>query len=116
VKALTEANECSYRMDYQYGYSAVINDEKVTSLVEQTIIQEFGEEQCNRAEPLMGSEDFSAFSNEVPGCFVFLGAGSERRDENHPHHHPKFMIREEALEIGVKFYIKTALGLMNNEE
>lgn len=116
VKALTEANECSYKVDYQFGYSAVINDEKVTSVVEETLIQEFGAEHCHRAEPLMGSEDFSAFSNEVPGCFVFLGAGSENREENYPHHHPKFMIKEEALELGVKFYVKTALRFMNNED
>ena len=116
VKALTEANECSYRMDYRNGYATVINDQQITSDIEKIIIQEFGEEHCNRAEPLMGSEDFSAFSNEVPGCFVFLGAGSENQEENYPHHHPKFMIREEALELGVKFYVKTALSYTNSKE
>lgn len=114
VKGLTEANECSYKMNYQYGYSAVVNEENITSLVEQTIIEEFGEENCFRGEPRMGSEDFSAFSNEVPGCFAFLGAGSENKEENFPHHHPKFMIKEEALELGVKFYVKTALNYLKS--
>lgn len=110
VKGLTEANECTYELNHDYGYSSVVNEQKITSLVEQTIIEEFGKEQCYHAEPVMGSEDFSAFSNVVPGCFVFLGAGSENPIENFPHHHPRFMIREEALEMGVLYYVKTALN------
>ncbi len=115
VKGMTEANECSYQMKYVYGYSSVVNEKNITSLVEQTIIEEFGKEQCYNAEPLMGSEDFSAFSNVLPGCFVFLGAGSENKEENFPHHNPKFMIKEEALELGVMYYVKTALNFSNSE-
>nr|WP_307473748.1 amidohydrolase [Cytobacillus purgationiresistens] len=116
VKGSTEANDCSYQMKYESGYSSVVNEKYITSLVEQTLVEEFGKEQCNSAEPVMGSEDFSAFSNEVPGCFVFLGAGSEDNEENYPHHHPKFMIKEEALELGVIYYVKTALNYLNDYE
>ncbi|WP_135556085.1 M20 metallopeptidase family protein [Paenibacillus cymbidii] len=109
AKGLTEANECSYEMDYLRGHSAVINDHQFTSFVKKNINRTFGDERRYLLKPIMGSEDFSAFSNVVPGCFVFLGAGSINNEENYPHHHPKFMINEQALESGVELFVTTAL-------
>ncbi|WP_244440923.1 amidohydrolase [Neobacillus jeddahensis] len=113
TKGLTEANDASYQFDYQLGYSSVVNEEKITSLVEQTIVETFGE--CNRviSQAIMGGEDFSAFSAEAPGCFVFLGAGSEKVEENYPHHHPKFDVKEEAFILGVNYFVQSALKFLN---
>ena len=96
-------------LKYDNGYSPVVNEEKMTALSEQTIIQLFGEEKVHYGEPVMGSEDFSAFSEVVPGSFLFLGAGDTDTEKNFPHHHPKFEIKEEALELGVMYFIKMGL-------
>jgi amidohydrolase len=115
TKGLTEAHDASYKFDYQYGYSSVINEEKITSLVETTILETFGENSCSRSQAIMGSEDFSAFAEAAPGCFVFLGAGSENPAENFPHHHPKFDFKEEALILGVNYFVQTALKFLNEK-
>ncbi|MBE1553926.1 M20 metallopeptidase family protein [Sporosarcina limicola] len=114
AKGLTEANDCSYRMDYRNGYSSIVNDQTITSLAEQTIIQLFGEESFLLDEINMGSEDFSAFSNIVPGSFVFLGARDTKEVESYPHHHPLFVFDEKALELGVMYFVE--IGLTFNEK
>ncbi|WP_081799405.1 M20 metallopeptidase family protein [Neobacillus jeddahensis] len=109
TKGLTEAHNASYQLDYRFGYSPVINEEKITELVERTLVATFGEENCVRSQAIMGSEDFSAFAEAAPGCFAFLGAGSADPADNYPHHHPKFDVKEEALILGVNYYVRTAL-------
>ena len=112
TKGLTEAQDASYQLDYQLGYGSVINEENITSLVDETIVETFGESNRVIAQAIMGGEDFSAFSNEAPGCFVFLGAGSEKHEENFPHHHPKFDVKEEALILGVNYFVRTSLKFL----
>ncbi|MGE7608040.1 M20 metallopeptidase family protein [Peribacillus frigoritolerans] len=115
TKGLTEANDASYQFDYELGYASVVNEEKITTLVENTIVETFGESNRFISQAIMGAEDFSAFSEAAPGCFVFLGAGSEKLEENFPHHHPKFDVKEESLVLGVNYYVKTALTFLNEE-
>lgn len=112
IKGLTEAHDATYEFDYDLGYGSVVNDSDITSLVGQTITETFGEENCIQAEAIMGSEDFSAFSDAVPGCFVFLGAGNEVREDNFPHHHPRFDIKEEALIDGVHYFVHSTLNFL----
>jgi amidohydrolase len=57
----------------------------------------------------MGGDDFSAYQAEVPGCYFFIGAGSEESGAVWPHHHPRFRIDERALEVGVRAHVATAL-------
>ncbi|MBS4210940.1 M20 metallopeptidase family protein [Neobacillus rhizophilus] len=113
TKGITEAHGATYELNYDFGYSPTINDEKVTSLVEQTIVETFGESSFVRGTALMGSEDFSAFAEAAPGCFAFLGAGSDNIAENYPHHHPKFDVKEEALILGVQYFVRSALKYLN---
>lgn len=115
IKGLTEANDATYQFDYQLGYASVVNEEKITALVEQTIVETFGEDNRVISQPIMGGEDFSAFSAAAPGCFAFLGAGSDHAAENYPHHHPKFDVKEESLILGVQYYVQTALKFLNEK-
>lgn len=102
VKGITEAHNASYELDYTYGYSSVVNDEKLTKLVEDTVIKEFGIEAVEYSDPIMGGEDFSAFSEKVPGCFVQVGAGNKEKGFDYPHHHPNFGIDEDSLKKGLR--------------
>jgi hippurate hydrolase len=64
----------------------------------------------------MGSEDFSFYLQNTPGCFVRLGA--RRYDwEPIPLHSPAFDIDEDALSIGACFLDRVArLGYDHLEE
>ncbi len=57
------------------------------------------------ATPTMGSEDFAYYLQKVPGAFLFLGIRSEEKGITAPHHSPYFELDENALELGVKFFL-----------
>ena len=67
--------------------------------------------QDNVIEPYlsMGGEDFSYFSNQVPGCFFFLGsAPKDRAPMSSPHHCSHFDIDENAMLIGSSIFVELA--------
>jgi amidohydrolase len=105
VKGITEAHEAGYDFKYEFGYRPVINDNEVTAVIEETVREVFGEEALDMMKPNMGGEDFSAFMEKAPGCYFYVGAGNEEKGITYPHHHERFTIDEDALEIGVKTFL-----------
>jgi len=111
---ITEAHDASCEIDYHYGYSSVINDDRVRTAVEEIIVAIWGEDMLVNIPALMSGEDFSAFSNIVPGCFIFIGAGNREKGIIYPHHHPRFTIDEGALAIGVELFVQLAIKLVEH--
>lgn len=105
IKGITEAHEATYDFKYEFGYRPVINDEEVTTVIEETVREVFGEEALDLMKPNMGGEDFSAYMEKAPGCFFYVGAGNEEKGITYPHHHARFTVDEDALEIGVKTFL-----------
>lgn len=51
-------------------------------------------------QPLMGSEDFAFYQEEIPGYFYFLGMKDETKIKLASPHSPYFQINEDALAFG----------------
>ncbi|MBT2645234.1 amidohydrolase [Bacillus sp. ISL-34] len=113
VKGITEAHGATYELDYQFGYAPTINDEEVTRLMDETVCEVFGEESREILKPIMGSEDFSAFQEVVPGSYLVIGARNEEKGIIYPHHHPKFTVDEQALQNGVKLFVHGTIKMLN---
>lgn len=108
IKGITEAHGATYEFTYEFGYRPVINDAEVTQLMEDVVVEALGEKWIERMRPTMGGEDFSAYQQKAPGCFFFVGAGNQAKGITYPHHHPRFTIDEDALEVGVKLFVHAA--------
>lgn len=113
VKGITEAHNATYQYNYEFGYSSVFNNYEITREVEELIEEIFAPDTIMEAPPFMGGEDFSAFSQKVPGCFIGVGAAMAEETLNYPHHHPQFSIDEKSLEIGLKLLILAPFKLLN---
>ena len=113
VKGITSAHGASYDFKYVNGYRPVINDDEVTKVLEETVLEVFGEEALDLMRPNMGGEDFSAFQQKAPGAFFYVGAGNKKMGITYPHHHAKFTIDEDALEIGVKMFLHATFKFLN---
>ena len=62
--------------------------------------------------PVMGSEDFAFFLQQVPGCYFLLGTGQTTDEE--PLHSPRFNFNDAALPHGVAMFheiVRRALPL-----
>jgi metal-dependent amidase/aminoacylase/carboxypeptidase family protein len=58
--------------------------------------------QVVESPPISGSEDFSYFSQAVPGVFLFAGCRPKNAEQVYSNHHPKFDIDEDSLLVAAK--------------
>lgn len=108
VRQICELHGASCRYELKQGYPALINDEKEASRVLQVAKQIVGENHVELASPIMIAEDFAYYVKEVPGCFMFVGAGNEETGAGYGHHHPKFDVDERSMKIAMQMLITTA--------
>jgi amidohydrolase len=75
VKGITAAHGAEYKMEYLYGYDMVVNDPAVTDVVRKMARRALGSETAVKemAHARFGGEDFSAYQQKVPGCFMRIG-------------------------------------------
>jgi amidohydrolase len=90
---------------------AVINDIELTRFARQSVADTIGDSFVLDNPAIMGSEDMSQFMEQVPGCFMFVGAQREGEPET-PHHSPLFAIDEKSLDIGVKIATRTIVDFL----
>ena len=109
IKGVTEAHGAEYELDYQYGYSAVINDQQVTAEMEKIVIDVLDKDAIWPINSSLGSEDFADYLKKVPGCFIFVGAGNQEQGFVYPGHNPRFNFDENALKYGVTLFVHAAL-------
>ncbi|KPA75705.1 putative Aminoacylase putativen-acyl-l-amino acid amidohydrolase [Leptomonas pyrrhocoris] len=75
VKGITAAHGAEYKMEYLYGYTAVMNDPAVTDVARKMARRALGSDTAveELAHARFGGEDFSAYQLKAPGCFMRIG-------------------------------------------
>ncbi|MBT8082765.1 MAG: amidohydrolase [Gammaproteobacteria bacterium] len=108
VGAAAELHNAAIDIEIRHGYPPVVNEPRSVSMARQAAVDIVGAEHVVAAEhPSMGSEDFSFYLQERPGCFVRFGARHPDW-EPIPLHSPAFDIDEHALGIGARFLDRVA--------
>lgn len=95
---------CSAKLHYERMAPAVNNDPAATALARCVAGQVLGEAHVVDAEPVMGAEDFAAYQEMVPGCFLWLGSQGP-----HGLHHPGFTLDEGCIPVGAELLYRIAL-------
>ncbi|MDR6725283.1 amidohydrolase [Paenibacillus amylolyticus] len=95
---------------YIMGYPPVVNDERETERFFQEAVHVFGAQNVQASPMIMPAEDFAYYLQQIPGCFMFVGAGNPDKGAIYPHHHPKFDFDEDAMQHAVKLFIAMATG------
>ncbi|NLY20512.1 MAG: amidohydrolase [Tissierellia bacterium] len=112
VKGICETFDTTYEIEFQSSNFTVENDKELTALVRKNGVRLVGEENLVPYQTMAG-EDFSEFTTNIPSTFYFVGMGNKEKGTDYPHHHPKFDIDEDALEIGVEMHIRSALDYLS---
>ena len=106
VEGTCAAFGASAEIEYEDGYPPLVNDPASVDLVLDVAKRALGGENILAIDPVMGGEDFARYLQEIPGAFLFFGAGDGTK---YPHHHPAFDFDEKALPPAV--FLMTALAL-----
>lgn len=100
-KFVGESMGCIVEFTLNEVTPAVINNSKIATDLQKVILKVFPSFSIDKNFKTMGSEDFSLFLNEIPGCFYFIGSANPDKNLIYGHHHPKFDFDEEVLPIAV---------------
>jgi len=87
-------------VDIRKGYPYVHNNPLLTEQARSAAVEFLGEENVVNLDMRMTGEDFSFYTQEMPGSFYRLGVRNEAKGITHPVHTTKFDVDESCLEIG----------------
>jgi hippurate hydrolase len=108
VSAAAELHNANIEIQIRHGYPPVFNEPRSVDIARQAAAEVVGQPCVVAAEyPSMGSEDFSFYLKESPGCFVRFGA-RHPNFEPVPLHSPAFDVDERVLGIGAQFFDRVA--------
>ncbi|MBQ7785751.1 MAG: amidohydrolase [Clostridia bacterium] len=101
---------CRAEVIIDSGYAALVNDSAEAARVRRVAARLLGEENAvEKDAPSMGGEDFSFFSDCVPGAFFHLGCVNASKMPAPPLHSRDFDLDEECLTIGVMMHAALVL-------
>ena len=113
-KGMAESYDVHIDVHFKDGYEALINDPSITEEFTKIATTIVGEEHIvYKTQPSLGVEDFSFFSNQVPGTFFHLGCANKAKDIASSLHSSTFNIDENCLSIGIALEVESSLHLLN---
>lgn len=110
-ESVAESYRCEAEVEYRLGLPATVNDESVVEEIAQAGEKAIGADKVIRLQaPMMGSEDFSLFTQRVPGAIFRVGAAG---DTPVSLHNPCFDFPDAALEVGMSVFVQYVLDQLS---
>ncbi|MDO4619048.1 MAG: amidohydrolase [Lachnospiraceae bacterium] len=104
AQGVAASTRTEIRLDYHRGPRPTINDRACTDTGLRAAKEVFGEDHLVEFPLQMSGEDFSLYDN--PKCLMLLGGGDPDESLRYAQHNPHFIIREEALKLGVEYFVR----------
>ncbi|MCD6435109.1 MAG: amidohydrolase [Clostridiales bacterium] len=116
IKRIVESTAKAYRaeakLDYKQLVIPTINDPEMSEIASNAVVKNNGSESLVTFEKTTGGEDFSFYTKYAPAAFAFVGCKNTKKHGYFPHHHPKFNIDEDSLEIAAGLYSQVAINFL----
>jgi amidohydrolase len=96
------------------GHATLYNDPAVTAQAESWAKAFLGDENVKHLDIRMAGEDFSFYTQHMPGCFFRIGTNRNNEEFTASVHNAHFNIDEEALKTGVGTMAWIALNALAN--
>ncbi len=113
AQGICQAAGASCKVTLCAGYPPVVNSsESVVATVTAAGQETLGAAGVVTAKPVLAAEDFGYYLEQVPGAYLFIGAGNPAAGIVYPHHHPKFDMDEQALVYGMEILARAALNIL----
>jgi amidohydrolase len=101
LEGVTRAGGGAFELDYRRGYPVTVNDRGLAARMHPTLERVVGTANVQEVPPTTGAEDFSYFSNRVPGFYYRLGTVKPGTASG-GHHTPTFMADDASIPVGMR--------------
>lgn len=102
VRGVTHSFGATYVFHLKQGSPPLYNHPDLASILSPTLSQALGEWNVQDIKPQMVAEDFSYFSQKIPGFYFFLGVKDPEKPSMAPLHSPYFNPDERSIALGIK--------------
>jgi amidohydrolase len=113
VQKTAEAAGLAAEVQISRGYPVLHNDSRLVNRMLASLERAAGAGKVVEIPPVLGAEDFGAFSQVAPGFYWFLNAPPQDDRAGAPNHSPLFMIGERHMKTGVKALVHVALDYLH---
>ena len=116
ARGVAEGTGTKVDVEFDVGgfYPVTFNNIELTNKYAKTLSEAAEGKFFIMDTPTTGAEDFSFFSQQIPGMYFWLGVNEPGVEEAPGNHTPFFKIDDRALDEGVKAMIYLALDYANN--
>lgn len=112
VDGMCLAYGCTAEWNWVPPYDIVNNDPRMTEFALAAAGKVVGDDNVWVTAPSPAGEELSAFTNRLPGAFVFINGGDASDGLPFQNHHPKFDIVESTLVSGVATEVQIVLDIL----
>ena len=109
---ITSAAHASFELKFNRSHPMMVNDPALTAQLVPTLERLAGKENVRIVPATTGAEDFSYFSNLVPGFYFALGAVPPGKTSG-GHHTPTFYADDGTVPIGIRMLSTLAVDYLN---
>lgn len=102
IRGVTQSFGASYVFQYRKGAPPLYNHPDLASIMTPSLYHALGEGNVRSIKPQMVAEDFSYFSQKIPGFYFFLGVKDPEKPSMAPLHSPYFNPDERSISLGIK--------------
>jgi len=100
---------------YERGVPPVVNQAASTALMSEAATAALGRGSVVPTVQSLGGEDFAWYLDQVPGAMARLGVRPPGQERPHDLHQGGFDVDEDAVGVGVRALVATALAAMREE-
>jgi amidohydrolase len=109
VGAVAAAHKGSASVEIHRGEPCVANDSQMVSLIETAARRAGGPHTLISATGWTMADDFGFYAEKRPSVYFRLGVRNPERGISFPLHHPKFILDEPAMVLGLKVLTEAAM-------
>jgi len=110
AQGICQTHRCDCEISIKHENIPLINNSEMAELACQTAAEVFASSKAIEVNRSLASEDFSEFTERIPGVFVFLGTANPEVGSDYAHHNNCFNIDEPTMKQGVAMHV---LGAIN---
>ena len=111
---VTKAAHASFELSFDHTHPLTSNDLALTARLAPTLERLVGKDMIAQVPPTTGAEDFSYFSNLVPGFYYWIGVVPQGKVSG-GHHTPTFYAADESVPIAMRLTASLVVDYLNGE-
>lgn len=113
VKDTCSAYRCTYEISNVAACGVTWNDETLCKIALENAEKIAPSCEVGADTPFMLGDDFGEYRSIAPVCYMKVGIRNEETGAVHAHHHPRFMIDENALPRAVAWLLMNTQTVLN---